>query len=272
MNLEKRLAIKADAQDLPLGGSTNAIKCPWCNKASSFSVTKSMRGDILYICHRASCDEGSRGGYIRDRGDRGPATQGRVFTPRMYNGTTLRLEGARLAELVRRYDLSEKEISWAGWLHAPVRDALVIPVYSPYGQVRGCVAKHFDPATIPKSLTYKEVDDVWMGWYIRDLASPKDDKGKFDQVIVVEDAISAVKASRIYPAVAIFGTHLNSKMMEEILSQSDNVILALDKDATLKAHDYAKQFAMYGNFRAIALSKDIKDMTKEELGVWNGRI
>lgn len=269
-DLEKRLAIKAEVTELPIGATTNDVKCPWCNQSKSFAVTKSHKGDILFMCHRASCGQS---GYIRERGVRGPATQGWKFTPRVYNDTTVLLEGDRLSELVSAYRLSETEIHWAGWLYAPGRGALVMPVYSPHWARRGVVTKFFDPTTIPKTITYKEVDDVWMGWYIRDGVAAPDSKGKYSQVIVVEDAISCLKASRYAPAVALYGTHLNMEMLKEILSVAgDEIVLCLDKDATQKAYNYSRQFAVYGNFRTIPLSKDLKDMNTEELGAWSERL
>lgn len=269
-DLAERLEIKASVMDLPLGSSTNAVACPWCGEDKSFSVTKTLRGDVLFICHRARCSES---GYIRERGRTGPATaEGRKFASRVFSHPTQKLEGDRLAVLVDRYGLSPLEIQWAGWLYTPVGDALVMPVLSQYRAHRGSVTKALDPTIIPKNLTYKEVDDVWMGWCIRHGNPPTNKEGTYSKVIVVEDSISALKASRFYPTVSLFGTHLNIPMVEEILSQTNDVILSLDQDASSKAYRYAEQFAVYGNFRTVPLSKDIKNMNEVELGEWSGQL
>lgn len=269
-DLSERLEIKADAFDLPLGSSTNAISCPWCGENKSFSVTKTVRGDILYLCHRARCSEA---GYIRERGGVGPSTPaGRQFAARVFSYPTERVAGDRLSVLVDRYGLTPLEVQWAGWLYTSVGDALVMPVLSPYRAHRGTVTKTFDSTIVPKNLTYKEVDDVWMGWYIRHGNPPQDSEGLYSKIVVVEDPISALKASRTCPAVSIFGTHINLGMVEEILTQSPNVIFCLDQDASSKAYRYAEQFAVYGNFRTVPLSKDIKNMNEVEFGEWSERL
>ncbi len=268
-NVEQRLEIKAAADGLPPGGTSNDIPCPWCKQAKSFSVTKTRLGDVLYLCHRASCTEGGRGGYIRERGLSSTSQVKREFTPRVYTGTTRYLEGPWLSQLVDAYRLAEVEIRWAGWLHGYPPDAIVMPVYSAYGTRRGVLTKFFDKSVVPKTLTYKEVDDAWMGWYIRSGASPQNQEGKYSTVVVVEDPISALKASRFYPAVSIYGTYLSPQMIEELTNLGDRIVLCFDRDATQKALDYAKNYAMMGNFRTVPLSKDVKDMTQQELQEWS---
>lgn len=269
--LLQRLEIKAQATDLPPGSSTNAIHCPWCHQDKSFAVTKTQRGDLLFLCHRASCGEA---GYIREKfGIGGPAAQKRKFTPRVFDYPTERLADERLAIVVDRYSLTEMEIRWAGWTYSRYGSALVMPVLSPHRTHRGIATKSLDPTVIPKNLTYKEMDDLWMGWYIRSGNQTKDEEGPYSKVIVVEDPISALKASRIAPSVAIFGTHINHKMVEELTSVSKNVVLCLDPDATTKAYKYAEEFRIYGNFSVIPLSKcDIKNMNEADFGEWGDRL
>ena len=265
--LNKLLEIKASTLTLPKGSTTNDVPCPWCKQAKSFSISRTTLGDLLFLCHRASCNES---GYIRCRagGTSDSTTVKREFNPRMFDHPTFHLDGTWLSQLLDAYHLSEAEIHWAGWLCSPNPHALVMPVYSPHGARRGIVTKHFDPSVIPKSITYKEMDDNWMGWYIRKDRHHKDSEGKYGSIVVVEDGISALKASRRYPTVAIYGTHINFDMLEELTDNGHRIVLCLDKDATQKSYDYVRYFAPYGNFCAIPLSKDIKDMTEEEFIEW----
>jgi hypothetical protein len=227
------------------------------------------------MCHRASCIE-SRG-YIRVReGDPGwvgtPANTESRFSPRLFDYPTVRVEGQQLSKLVDTYGLSESEVSWAGWLYCPSMSRLVMPVYSPLGARRGVIARHVQPSIVPKTLTYKEVDDPWMGWFLKDLVAIQNEKGKYPKVVVVEDTISAVKASRFYPTVALMGTHLDHEKVMELIQYGDEIVLSLDQDASSVAYKYSEQFAVYGNFRTVPLSKDIKNMNQEELGDWSERI
>lgn len=271
--LGNRLEIKASVMHIPLGATTNDIACPWCGHSKSFSVTKTFRGDILFLCHRAACGES---GYIRDRDgsvrNRGTPPEGRVFTPRMFDTPTIRVEGNQLTYLMDTYGLSDDEISWAGWLHCPSTNRLAMPVYSPLGVRRGVVTKALSAGQVPKNLTYKEVDEPWMGWYLRDLVAIPNSQDKYGTLVVVEDLISALKASRFYPTVALMGTHISHNMLMELVGLGDRIVLSLDSDATQKAYDYTERFAVYGNFRTVPLSKDVKDMTQEELGDWSERL
>ena len=272
-DLGNRLEIKASVLHIPLGATTHDVACPWCGHSKSFSVTKTFRGDILFLCHRASCSES---GYIRDKDgsvrNSGTPTAGREFSPRMFDTPTIRVGGEQLANIMDSYGLTEDEISWAGWLFCPSSNRLAMPVYSPLGVRRGIVAKGLSPNQVPKSLTFKEVDEPWMGWYLRDLVSIPNSKDKFSTVVVVEDLISALKASRFYPTVALMGTHISHNILMELTALGERIVLSLDSDATQKAYDYTEQLACYGNFCAVPLSKDVKDMTQEELGDWSERL
>jgi len=204
------------------------------------------------------------------RRDTSAREEGLVVLPRKgFDYETCRLEGAKLSHLVDAYGLTEAEIHWAEWCYSPKIDRLVMPVLSTVGSNRGIVTKAFDSGEVPKSLNYKEMDDNWMAWYLRPEVAIQNEEGKYSTVILVEDMVSALKASRFYPTAALLGTFINPSMLLEILGQSDNVVICLDKDATQKAYDYAEQFACYGNFRTVPLSKDVKDMNKEELTEWS---
>lgn len=268
-DLQNRLEIKAVGQALPRGSTSNDSSCPWCGVDKSFSVTHTWLGDIAFMCHRASCGQA---GYIKERGVRGPAQTKRVFTPRVFHLDTQRVEGVWESHLLAAYGVTRPEIDWAGWRYSPDGDRLCMPVLSPYSESRGWVTKRLVPSTAPKSDTFREVDDVWLGWYIRQGAGSPDPKGVDDEVIIVEDLISAMVASRYAKAVALLGTHLNDAMLAEILGVSKNVTICLDRDATDKALNYARRYGLFGNFSVVPLSKDVKDMNKEELKEWNVRI
>lgn len=269
-DLEKLILIQAGVKDLARGRTSNDVPCPWCGKDKSFSVTKTLKGDILFLCHRARCGES---GYIRCYGSGDTsATQEPEFCPRVYDSPTRFLEGERLSQLLDTYHLRQGEVDWAGFLYNPSRDSLVMPVYCPYGTRRGTVTKAFDSTIIPKTINYKEVDENWLGWYIREGVCSANKEGKFDIVVVVEDAISAVKASRYVPSVALYGTNLNPDAIDELRSNGHKTYLAFDKDATAKAYHYVKEYGLLGNFRLLPLSKDLKDMDDHELTVWSQRL
>jgi DNA primase len=85
-------------------------------------------------------------------------------------------------------------------------------------------------------------------------------------VWVVEDQLSAMRLWQYgLTAVALLGTHISHERAVEIKSVSDDVFLALDKDATAKSIGYASTFRYVLNTKVVALSKDVKDMDSNEL-------
>jgi hypothetical protein len=87
-----------------------------------------------------------------------------------------------------------------------------------------------------------------------------------EECVIVEDIPSAIKASRLKPAVALMGTHLNDKQANLIRSLYSKVIFALDEDATNKSVKLANKYRLYFDEVAVLpLAKDIKDTSYEEL-------
>lgn len=86
---------------------------------------------------------------------------------------------------------------------------------------------------------------------------------------IVEDMLSSKRLEQLgMPSIALLGTHISDKLLKDILDYdpSAEIFLALDNDATAKAVGYKQKFGgMFRNFRVIPLSKDIKDMTEDEL-------
>jgi len=86
-------------------------------------------------------------------------------------------------------------------------------------------------------------------------------------LIIVEDQLSAIRASDYVNSVALLGTNLNQERATEIREAGLRpAYLALDKDAWELSVRYAKQYRTYLGLQLLRLDKDIKDMTDEEAG------
>ncbi len=53
--------------------------------------------------------------------------------------------------------------------------------------------------------------------------------------------------------------------MQDLLAVSNEIVLALDQDATAKAFEYQKEFSIYGNFRVAQLEQDLKYESEERI-------
>lgn len=261
-----RLLISMTGANMQDGESSREELCPSCFGGSSaekaFSIQRS--GNTMFFkCFRASC--GIKGS-VDVHGTLGD--QERSVVPksidmrRMFTGKLVPLEPAHNRLLGAKYGI------WADELKElvsfdPEEGRFAFKVKSLGGVERGLNLRSFDPYKL-KWDAYREAwDQPWLAWYDRPYVR------KDSPLLIVEDQISALKASRQHPTVALLGTNLTLEMVQEIglLSGNRRVMLALDKDATTKAIEYIEQFRFFtnGRFVALPLDKDIKFMSTPEL-------
>lgn len=257
------------AATVETGTTDRSELCPWCGGGTtherSFAVTRTSEAAALYVCHRASCSRSGRlavwGFKLRQIEFKGGADtaseEGKTFTPRVYSGDTTELGEEWAAELLELYSLQRDEANWSGWRTEASSGNLVCPVRSPLGVVRGLEVRRSKVQVpiipSPKTVTYRLLDEPWLGWYRGINTGP---------IVLVEDAISALKVSRHFQVACLHGSHIDLDMLLEVISiagSKDEIILALDRDATSKALKFVVEWRFLApNFRAVPLSNDLK--------------
>ncbi len=85
-----------------------------------------------------------------------------------------------------------------------------------------------------------------------------------EQIILVEDCISACNASRIYDSIALLGTSLCESYFSE-LCKYKVIYIALDEDASSTALKLQQILEMVRYTKVILLEKDIKYLDLDEL-------
>lgn len=251
-------------------GTTSRGECPWClggtDRETSFAITRTSEAEALYKCHRATCGKAGRlavwGFRLRQVSDNS-TQKGDSFTPRLHTRDTRELGKGWASELLDKYEISPDDTNWAGWREESNSGLLVCPIRSPLGVVRGYETRRskvqIHNVSSAKTDSYRILDEPWLGWYRRIEAGP---------VVLVEDAISALKVSRSFPVACLHGSHVHLDMLVEILSIVGNgsIILALDRDATGKALKFVVEWRFLApNFRCVPLSKDLKYSTDLEI-------
>jgi hypothetical protein len=169
-----------------------------------------------------------------------------------------------ITELLDLYGLHFVEALGAGWRCEAGSGNLVVPVCSPLGVVRGVEVRRskvqVPHVSGPKTEPYRVLDEPWLGWYRTIDSGP---------VVLVEDAISALKVSRHFQVACLHGSHITLEMLLEILEITgvkQEIILALDRDATGKALKFIVEWRFLApNFRAVPLSKDLKYSNDAEI-------
>ena len=109
-------------------------------------------------------------------------------------------------------------------------------------------------ARSPKVVSY--TDKGAIAWYTNRITNG---------TIIVEDQMSALRASDYLTFVALLGTDLSYNKVNEIKEIGKfPVLLALDNDAIAKAVKYVQHYRSVLPMQLVRLDKDIKDMTHEE--------
>ena len=79
----------------------------------------------------------------------------------------------------------------------------------------------------------------------------------------MEDCASACSVSDTYTGIALLGTNLLDTHLP-ILKNYDKILVALDKDATVKALQLVRKLQSHVPTSLVVLNKDLKDMTNDE--------
>jgi hypothetical protein len=234
------------------------------HKERSLSLTRRKDGLGLYCCHRGKCGRSGRvGGGVgslaepqsEDSGS-GAGAATKIKPPRVYTGETELVSPAGLRLLSDRFGYTESDTARSGLLQDIRTGAFVVPIYGPRQDYRGVYVRSFEPRYDD---IYRDTDPdgPLLGWYWSGGGPRK--AGAVGVLVLVEDAFSAIKVARQFNSVCLFGTHINLDAMLEVVSYSDEIVLALDKDAFGKAMKFKQRFAYLApHMRVVQLEKDLK--------------
>lgn len=273
--------IKLLSMDLDIEEQSDALTCPFCNgggKDTSFYVRR-LPNVLLYYCHRASC------------GQRGVVpVQGQAHYQRLnkevrrIQDRTHRQFDKPLGNLPRSVALLLREgygvephdygFRWTG-------ERVYMPVRDYFGHDLGCILRFYPRKDIapfckkarivnryreelrtgePKADTYRYYgnDKPFAAWYphVGD-----------DYVVLVEDQVSACKLHTCgISSIALCGVHVSTYLATEVAQRYKNVVIALDADATARAHKLWTQFKLlFHTCKVQTLAKDVKDMDTDEI-------
>jgi hypothetical protein len=256
------------------GVSVAGRLCPKCfggrSSEGSFSVTR-QGAELAFICHRASC--GFRG--------RAPVS-GRFVLPEARDGESQRkperpsydavgkssLPEDIVARLTYKYGIQARDRAHGNIQWNEESNRIVLPIKDVYGDTYGYVLRNmkFSPSGLPlqypKTLNY--VSENRGAWY----KSQLDDVKK--KLIIVEDQLSAIRASSYLNSLALLGTNLPEEVLTLIKKQDySNVYLALDADAFPVAIRMIRRLRNAGiKAEVVRLPSDIKDMPEEDFVDW----
>lgn len=254
--MDKELELLDLASGMYEGEQLTGLLCPFCKSTDKAFSMKRDGDSLLFICYRASC--GAKG-RLRTRSK---AAKAAIKKQRTYVvGDTIPQE--HIDYLKSKYLLSDQAISRAelGWTthysQPEMPGRLYIPCLDYTGKQRGYIARDLYKQQQPKSLTFRyREDSPTGGWYWRGAHLP---------VVIVEDAISAMRVSDDVNSYYLNGTNITDNDLNDLIRvPSSKKYLCLDKDATKKAISMALKLKSKIKLHVVPLTKDIKDLSEEE--------
>lgn len=233
--------------------------CPCCGggstKESSFCITRTAQGRLLYKCFRATCHW------------RGSLIDGAIANPEPAVPFSRRLREFRASVS----ELTDNQLEWfrqrfglgpdPDTLYCDSKDMYAYRVRGPDRQLRGWQLRAYHAGAPLRADNYVMRDEPFMSWYF-----PKDKE--IGAVVVVEDIPSARKVALCgVAAVAMLGSSLDYERAYEIGDHSEGfTILAMDRGTLPQALNYRDKYeAIWGTTEIWQLDKDLKDVSRKRI-------
>ena len=245
-----------DALDIKVGGTWRG-ECPSCHKSNTFSVKRDLNG-YIWNCYSASCS--LRGGCKTSatgddlkalllRGDKDnrhsqPFTQPSYFST--VQGRPLCQKYIKDNHLAYAINKGLVKVRWD-----TLDRRFVFLVENEYGIVDA----------VGRSLT-----NSGPKWKRYGKSREPFTVGSAGTCIVVEDCASACAITRFdYSGVALMGTSLTNEHKSAIRRKYKRAVIALDKDASVKALNMRQELRVHVPTSYLLLERDIKYLDDNEL-------
>jgi transcription elongation factor Elf1 len=231
---------------------TKRFDCPSCGGKYCFSVTHE-RGQYMWNCFKASCDECGRLTKEMSIADLWEELENK----RKYFSEFLVPEHFSSAinnDKTRKYMVDNHCMdAYVNYL-ADIR-------YDPRLDRVAFLIRHNG---IPVDAVGRSLKGVLPKWYRYSKSGYPFICGNHNTAVVVEDAASACAVSSVITGIALLGTSLQDNFIGT-LQQYDKVIVALDKDASIKAIDLSRKLSYYVKTSVLLLEQDLKTYDSDRI-------
>lgn len=250
------------ASELQIGEQKSGLECPFCEGGSTgektFSLTRET-GAIRWFCHRDKCGMSGSSDDIKIEKSDLVHKHKMPEAPFPPHPTTVPLPDDIKEFLKAKYSLTETQILQGNFRWVEESKRVAMPLFGVYGQI-GINYRSFTKGVKPKA--YVRLDNLFTQKYC--IYRYVQGGGR---LLIVEDQLSALRASARMHTLALLGTHMSEELVTRIRHQGyQHIVLCLDGDAFAKALEIQKEFGpLFKTFPVRKLNKDIKNMNKEEV-------
>ncbi len=239
------------ALELTSGASTR-MDCPMCGGRNTLSVTNDM-GALKWNCYKALCNTKGNQAVTRTA-----AELKDIFTAKPEDKEfavpehfTAFASDDRAVSYVRKNNCFQAYMSGLVDIRLDPRLLRVVFMVKKEGVTIDAVGRAIPPRTIPKWWRYGSSAYPFMC-------------GTSKTAVIVEDAASACAVSAVATGVALLGTSVQDTHIEP-LKAFDNILIALDKDASIKSIALHRMLSYYVSCEVRLLDDDLKYYNADQI-------
>lgn len=126
--------------------------------------------------------------------------------------------------------------------YSPMWNRIIFPIFDSIDKLKGWQGRAIEDSQYPKWYTMKSFKP---DEYQHIIGEELDDPDGIP-VVVVEDMVSQLRVSKIYPCLCLFGIAMSETMAASLAQAYEHVVIWLDDGATGHALEHAEMFAKYG--------------------------
>lgn len=262
MSYLKWREIKELADEVSAGETKNFYHCKPYGDNDRLYITRENNGTtVLAYCHHC----GKRGYFSEDYASAKQRLS--AFTSVRSKSTTFSLpcDSTGVVENWHKvarswwysFGLTDIEAKQHGIVYSPYLHKLIVPV-SRDGELLGYQERSLDGSK-PKWKTKRKDRTVRLYYHV-----PTGSK----RVVIVEDALSAIKVARHESSLAIFGNNMHKDILKMVVDSYDEFAIFLDDDehqVKINQTKMKQRLDLYGLCSVLSIGKDPKRCTDKEL-------
>jgi len=246
MNFNNQLTIIKSL--IPEGEIDVRIDCPFCNHNNTLTI-KRESSSLLWYCFHSSCSaKGKHEGkmtmqQIFDTVVKKKKESGKPFTlPSSF--VSILSEKKCFDYLEKNNCMKTKEKGKASFMY-DVKQHRIVFLIKEKEKLKGAVGRGLNSQVYPKWFMYGNKNYPFIC-------------GDSDIGVLVEDCASACAVSHVYSGIALMGTSLPDSYIPVLKKKFKKIIVALDRDATIKAFDISNQLRYFIETEVKILEDDLK--------------